>query len=316
MSRPRIAPLGARWLWSLLAASVASRSIGHATLHDDQTKSHRADDRHYRRHLASLAASIAAHAALIGAIVFFAPRISKPHGDWVLAYLVEIGEGSAGGGRSARSSAGSAATVNAETGPVAMPRPTTIHRDRVRVSMRRREELSPHRDDRVDEIASHTPAPKAPPIDAAMSRRGSASGEADAVDRGKLNRSGADPPGFSGIGDGTGSGSGIGTGGGGGGRTALAHADYGTNPAPIYPAIARRHEEQGTVTLRVLVGADGRVERVEISDSSGYDALDDSAVETVAKKWRFEPAHRDGVAFESWVLVPIRFALTEANSGR
>jgi protein TonB len=84
----------------------------------------------------------------------------------------------------------------------------------------------------------------------------------------------------------------------------------------MYPAVARRQEEQGTVTLRVLVGADGLVERVEVSESSGFDALDDSAVETVTQKWRFAPARRDGIAFESWVLVPIRFALTEANSRR
>ncbi len=70
------------------------------------------------------------------------------------------------------------------------------------------------------------------------------------------------------------------------------------------------------MTLRVMVRADGTVARVELAESSGHDVLDDSAVETVRTKWRFEPARRDGVAFESWVLVPIRFTLTEANAAR
>ncbi|MGC2306279.1 energy transducer TonB, partial [Candidatus Binatus sp.] len=96
----------------------------------------------------------------------------------------------------------------------------------------------------------------------------------------------------------------------------LAHADYASNPPPIYPAVARRREQQGTVTVKVLVGADGSVERAEIADSSGFDALDDAALDTVRSRWRFVPARRAGLAVESWVLVPIRFALLEANAVR
>ncbi len=70
------------------------------------------------------------------------------------------------------------------------------------------------------------------------------------------------------------------------------------------------------MTLRVLVGSDGVVRRAEIAESSGFDALDDAALETVRRRWRFVPARRGGTAVESWVLVPIRFALTEANAAR
>jgi len=104
-----------------------------------------------------------------------------------------------------------------------------------------------------------------------------------------------------------------------GGRTpatilcTIAHADYGKNPPPAYPAIARRRAQQGTVTIRVLVDIDGVVQRAEIAESSGFDVLDDAAIETVRRRWRFVPARSAGNPIESWVLVPIRFALTEAN---
>ena len=70
------------------------------------------------------------------------------------------------------------------------------------------------------------------------------------------------------------------------------------------------------MTLRVLVGIDGLVARVELAESSGFDALDDAALETVRHRWRFVPARHGGLPVESWVLVPIRFALTEANAAR
>ena len=68
--------------------------------------------------------------------------------------------------------------------------------------------------------------------------------------------------------------------------------------------------------VRVLVGADGSVERAEIAESSAFDALDAAALQTVRSRWRFIPARRGGLALESWVLVPIRFALVEVSADR
>jgi protein TonB len=85
-------------------------------------------------------------------------------------------------------------------------------------------------------------------------------------------------------------------------------AAYLDNPAPAYPALARRMREQGKVTLRVLVSAAGTTERVEIRASSGSGRLDRAAEETV-RRWRFVPAKQGTQAVSAWVLVPISFVL-------
>lgn len=91
-----------------------------------------------------------------------------------------------------------------------------------------------------------------------------------------------------------------------------ARPDYGVNPKPPYPLIARRMGTQGVVLLRVHVRVDGTVAEVQIAQSSGSKLLDDSALQTVRDSWRFVPARLDGVAVESWVEVPIRFVLEDS----
>lgn len=85
-------------------------------------------------------------------------------------------------------------------------------------------------------------------------------------------------------------------------------AAYLRNPAPRYPVAARRAGEQGTVTLKVLVGSDGLPQRVEVEKTSGSSRLDTAALDAV-KRWRFVPARRGPTAIESWVLVPVVFRL-------
>lgn len=85
-------------------------------------------------------------------------------------------------------------------------------------------------------------------------------------------------------------------------------ADYLSNPAPLYPPLSRQLREQGTTSLRVYVGADGRPLVVEVDRSSGYERLDRAAASTV-RQWRFEPARQGDAAVAAWVVVPIRFSL-------
>lgn len=89
-------------------------------------------------------------------------------------------------------------------------------------------------------------------------------------------------------------------------------AAYLRNPPPAYPAAARRSGEEGTVTLRVLVSAEGMPKRVALERSSGSSALDLAALQGV-QQWRFVPARRGDEAREAEVLVPIVFRLEPAR---
>jgi protein TonB len=85
-------------------------------------------------------------------------------------------------------------------------------------------------------------------------------------------------------------------------------AAYLNNPKPAYPAISKRLGEQGKVVLRVLIGVDGLPQKVEITQSSGFDRLDRQAQEAVMR-WRFVPGKRNGVPESMWNLVPVNFVL-------
>ena len=62
------------------------------------------------------------------------------------------------------------------------------------------------------------------------------------------------------------------------------------------------------MVLRVHVLPTGEVDDVQLAQTSGYDSLDNSALNTV-KKWKFVPAKKDGKIIDQWVRVPINFAL-------
>ena len=86
-------------------------------------------------------------------------------------------------------------------------------------------------------------------------------------------------------------------------------AEYLQNPEPKYPENSQRLNEQGTSTIRVLIGADGLPQKAEIGKSSGFDRLDRAALATVLR-WRFVPGKRNGVPEAMWFSVPIVWKLT------
>ncbi|HET6947917.1 MAG TPA: TonB family protein [bacterium] len=63
---------------------------------------------------------------------------------------------------------------------------------------------------------------------------------------------------------------------------------------------------EGRVVVRVLVRADGTAAKVEIVATSGHPDLDRAALERAAE-WTFQPATRDGIPIDAWVVIAVRF---------
>lgn len=85
-------------------------------------------------------------------------------------------------------------------------------------------------------------------------------------------------------------------------------AAYLQNPQPPYPLSARRRGIEGKVLLRAEIRPDGISSRVEVKKSSGWEILDQAALQAV-QGWRFSPARRGNEAITAWVEIPINFRL-------
>lgn len=78
---------------------------------------------------------------------------------------------------------------------------------------------------------------------------------------------------------------------------------------PAYPPTLLTREIEGSATIRVLVGTDGRV-REAIVVSATHPDFGRAALRQALKAWRFKPATRGKEAVEDWVTIPITFEIT------
>jgi protein TonB len=85
-------------------------------------------------------------------------------------------------------------------------------------------------------------------------------------------------------------------------------ASYLKNQPPKYPASARKTKQQGTVLLEIRVSSQGDAKSVAVEKSSGFEVLDEAAIEAV-KQWKFIPARRGSSVVEANVIVPIEFKI-------
>jgi periplasmic protein TonB len=260
-----------------------------------------------RGHSIAFSASVAAHLLILVALVFLLPQIERAHHDWVLAYVVEFDRSGAVGRGAGAGDAGASSSPAAAHDGAAAAKPRPPHHAHQRAA---RAEAEPPRTAPKTAAIAASPVPgdaaiaarSKPVVPAASAGTSGARGDVAAAAAGGFGAHGGE----GGVGSGGGLGNGTGSG--------SAHAAYAQNPGPKYPIEARRRAQEGTVLLRIKVSADGSVEQVEIAQSSGFDLLDESALETVRARWRFVPALRAGTPIESWCMVPIRFALTEARA--
>ena len=81
---------------------------------------------------------------------------------------------------------------------------------------------------------------------------------------------------------------------------------YGENPIE-YPLELWDQGVEGETILRVLVDPQGRVDSVEVKESSGHEDLDEAAVEG-ARELRFQPGRKNGERVEVWARVPVHFS--------
>lgn len=86
-----------------------------------------------------------------------------------------------------------------------------------------------------------------------------------------------------------------------------------TAPVPIYriepeySEDARRAKHQGMVLLQAIIDRTGRVTGVRVLRSLGL-GLDEKAVEAV-RRWKFQPARKDGRAIEFLAAIEVNFRL-------
>lgn len=81
---------------------------------------------------------------------------------------------------------------------------------------------------------------------------------------------------------------------------------------PDYPGAMIRAQVEGFATVRVFIGASGRVDTVELVDTNNaafWQATRDQAL----RHWRFRPATRDGMAVASERVMTVRFRLSDLD---
>ena len=62
------------------------------------------------------------------------------------------------------------------------------------------------------------------------------------------------------------------------------------------------------MVVRVLIDVNGKAQTADIKQSSGFNRLDQAALNTVLR-WRYVPGKRAGVTEAMWFNVPIHFVL-------
>lgn len=81
-----------------------------------------------------------------------------------------------------------------------------------------------------------------------------------------------------------------------------------TYKKPLYPEDMRKRGIEGRVVLKIIINDKGKVVKVEVKNSSGYEKFDKSAKDVV-KEWLFKPAKRGKENLTCKVLVPVVFRL-------
>lgn len=79
-------------------------------------------------------------------------------------------------------------------------------------------------------------------------------------------------------------------------------------PNPSYTAEAREAKTEGLVVLHAIVRKDGRVDSFKVLRGVG-NGLDESAIRTISKEWKFKPGRLNGEPVDVRVMIEVSFRL-------
>jgi protein TonB len=79
-------------------------------------------------------------------------------------------------------------------------------------------------------------------------------------------------------------------------------------PRPEYPVVAQQRGIEGHVTLRLHIGADGKVDDVKVVECRGHVSFKRAAVRAV-ERWRFSPATQAGRPVALWCTKKLTFRI-------
>jgi TonB family protein len=146
----------------------------------------------------------------------------------------------------------------------------------------------------------------APPSKNGSSGPGSGTGKGTGVGSG--TGAGVGPGSGGGMGGGKGGGIGSGEGPHVAGESGLKEPIAMDTPKPHYTEEARKARLEGSVMLQAIVRKNGSVDSFKVVRGLGY-GLDDSAIQTIADKWRFKPATKNGVPVDFITNIEVNFRL-------
>ena len=87
-------------------------------------------------------------------------------------------------------------------------------------------------------------------------------------------------------------------------------ADDLYNPNQRYPRMSFSMGEQGTVMVRILIGAKGLPLKAELQKTSGFERLDQAALEYVMQS-RYKPGTLNGVPNEMWMGRSVTYTIAK-----
>ena len=95
---------------------------------------------------------------------------------------------------------------------------------------------------------------------------------------------------------------------------AAASAGDRAMTATDYPRLAIVRQQQGKVSLKIVISETGEVSDSTVVQTSGFPLLDDGATKLVRARYRYRPATLNGMPIQSFMYVNVDFQLVDVGT--